>query len=440
MEGVQGIVCAACVARLPFLHQFAQADLQACSSCDGGGASFQPWVACLTCTDGADDGRGVCLACAALCHAGHVLTKPRIMEFEASTAVTHVCSVVTRAPCAAGVRSPTAHATPTHTPTHTTHPLQCDCGTAAFGTRQAPCRATRRAGEGSGAEDAVGAEATAAPAASAEAAGIAEAVELSSVASPLPPPQQPQPPASGALTPTAKRPPMGVPRWCAARGGATAGTAASIPHMAEASIFLTDDSDLCAALCDCDDCMRVYATSSNFAAIMLQSASDGAAGHAHPEGSSSTRPRAADFAAVPALLERLAESARARGAALAAAVGGPHATDAAAPGAAARGSGVGDDDDDLATAVSSALAHAQAAGFRTSEEVSRERVLQLKPEEQRVAAAAYGDLREVLFEMLRGRVAAAAARNEPVPVIGPADIAEAVAALTEQRRKRARAS
>jgi hypothetical protein len=42
---------------------------------------LQPWVVCLTCTAGADDGRGVCMACAAACHGGHVLGKPRITEF-----------------------------------------------------------------------------------------------------------------------------------------------------------------------------------------------------------------------------------------------------------------------------------------------------------------------------------------------------------------------
>jgi hypothetical protein len=42
---------------------------------------LQPWVACLTCTQGADDGRGVCMACAAACHADHVLGEPRITEF-----------------------------------------------------------------------------------------------------------------------------------------------------------------------------------------------------------------------------------------------------------------------------------------------------------------------------------------------------------------------
>lgn len=42
---------------------------------------FQPWVCCLTCTEGADDGRGVCMACADTCHIGHVLTQPRITQF-----------------------------------------------------------------------------------------------------------------------------------------------------------------------------------------------------------------------------------------------------------------------------------------------------------------------------------------------------------------------
>jgi hypothetical protein len=42
---------------------------------------LQPWVACLTCTDGADDGRGVCMSCAEKCHAGHIMTKPRVTQF-----------------------------------------------------------------------------------------------------------------------------------------------------------------------------------------------------------------------------------------------------------------------------------------------------------------------------------------------------------------------
>ena len=56
---------------------------------DGGGSAcvidtpynFEPWVCCLTCTAGADDGVSVCLGCAASCHAGHVLTPPRLSDF-----------------------------------------------------------------------------------------------------------------------------------------------------------------------------------------------------------------------------------------------------------------------------------------------------------------------------------------------------------------------
>jgi hypothetical protein len=43
--------------------------------------NFEPWVCCLTCTAGADDGVSVCLGCAAACHAGHVLTPPRLSDF-----------------------------------------------------------------------------------------------------------------------------------------------------------------------------------------------------------------------------------------------------------------------------------------------------------------------------------------------------------------------
>ena len=43
--------------------------------------NLQAWVACLTCSDGADEGSGVCMACAERCHAGHVMTKPRITLF-----------------------------------------------------------------------------------------------------------------------------------------------------------------------------------------------------------------------------------------------------------------------------------------------------------------------------------------------------------------------
>lgn len=51
------------------------------SADDAAQAALQPWRVCLTCTNGADDGRGVCMACAESCHAGHVLGKPRTTGF-----------------------------------------------------------------------------------------------------------------------------------------------------------------------------------------------------------------------------------------------------------------------------------------------------------------------------------------------------------------------
>jgi hypothetical protein len=46
------------------------------------GSRLQPWVVCLTCTKGADEGEGICMACSKVCHKNHVLSKPRITEFE----------------------------------------------------------------------------------------------------------------------------------------------------------------------------------------------------------------------------------------------------------------------------------------------------------------------------------------------------------------------
>lgn len=78
---------------------------------------FQPWVCCLTCTQGADDGRGVCLACANECHAGHVLTRPRITQFacdcvELSSKVTsHILS--SSVPAASATELPASTASTT---------------------------------------------------------------------------------------------------------------------------------------------------------------------------------------------------------------------------------------------------------------------------------------------------------------------------------------
>ncbi len=120
-------VCASCVASKPFLQRLAlyrpgvcgslvKSDVSALPSMEGVAAAsseaavgapapapgydvgagagaavavqaqarvrVQAWRACLTCSEGADDGAGVCEACATACHAGHVLTAPRITAFE----------------------------------------------------------------------------------------------------------------------------------------------------------------------------------------------------------------------------------------------------------------------------------------------------------------------------------------------------------------------
>jgi len=117
--GCDTLICASCVSRRPFLRSFGRFTPGRCAlpqsatvapaaaagtgsptpgaggaaatspvaETDVTGASgpagfiLQPWATCLTCTGGLDDGRGVCLACAAACHAGHVLDATRITFF-----------------------------------------------------------------------------------------------------------------------------------------------------------------------------------------------------------------------------------------------------------------------------------------------------------------------------------------------------------------------
>ena len=196
------VVCRRCVAARPFLTPFAvRGDRGRCS---GGAAeaALQPWRVCLTCTEGADDGRGVCMACADTCHAGHVLGRPRVSEFF------------------------------------------CDCAELCKAcTLTAPAAA----------------EAPAAPAAAAAAAlqPTAAAAAAEELAAPAPAPA----PASPETLTTAPPSPATValaPRWCAAQAAAAADLSAGevVPDVA---IFIDDIEALIAHLCPCAACMNVYA-------------------------------------------------------------------------------------------------------------------------------------------------------------------------------------
>lgn len=256
---VESHICAACVARLPFLRAFAQYRRDVCSkrlsrvapasaSKAGGSAAkagisapalsepvasstapsvsaeaaspatvvspapseacapgsalstrseepspptmLQPWAACLTCSEGADDGRGVCMACAGACHAGHVLTEPRISEFF------------------------------------------CDCAELTAGA--GGCRCLEAPAPG------------AAPTAPAIRTCL---VPTAAAATPV------KPPTVGSAAPTYGGSEAGLRAWCAAIPVVDA-SLATVPN---AAIFLSDDDDLLMQLCRCDACMSAYA-------------------------------------------------------------------------------------------------------------------------------------------------------------------------------------
>jgi hypothetical protein len=130
------MVCAKCVDRIPSLKHFTKYPATTCTFQLSGDAApsardsvpgtsaevdpsivavplaqLQPWVACLTCTEGADDGRGVCMACATCCHAGHILSSVRITEFFCDCREMGKCSLPT-----APLAIPTAPFCCTHAP------------------------------------------------------------------------------------------------------------------------------------------------------------------------------------------------------------------------------------------------------------------------------------------------------------------------------------
>jgi hypothetical protein len=229
---VGALICPACVAAHPFLACWAGAagggGGAACAGKEAARSALQPWVQCLTCSGGVDDGAGVCLACAAACHAGHALTPQRISDFF------------------------------------------CDCGQLA-----PPAGAAAAGASGSS---------------SGSAAAAAAAGSCCALSSVQPPPLPPQPPvdaaaaaaaqplptlplsgarrqreagdAEGTTLPTPKA--ARAYRWCAARAAAAAagepaaaagaGSAAPLPPM-----LLEELDTLLAVLCLCEACMAAYA-------------------------------------------------------------------------------------------------------------------------------------------------------------------------------------
>jgi hypothetical protein len=238
---VDALVCADCVKTQPFLAQFSFSSPGTCANTrvnarpnrasggaiateaaegDAGGAaasgaaspviasgddtySLEPWVCCLTCSGGADDGQSICMSCASTCHVGHVFSSPRISDFK------------------------------------------CDCISAR---KLACCLSTQELSEkltstgvGSGVSDDVAAE----PASSSKKRPRSESAEGELIST------LPQPPPAAALRATA---PVLRVQWCAA--------SPSLPQpglQTVAPMLLGALDSLLMRLCRCSDCMRSYA-------------------------------------------------------------------------------------------------------------------------------------------------------------------------------------
>ncbi|RYG56788.1 hypothetical protein EON66_02020 [archaeon] len=270
--GCEAFVCARCVAHRPFLQPYTQYNPAACTRpTDARGAecsTLQPWRVCLTCTMGADDGRGVCMACAARCHAGHVLGEPRITDFYCD------CSEVLGEAAKHSARPGT-----TGTP-HDAPGAACKLANAA---KVATCEGGSCASR-----------------AQAGVAGVPPTSEAVATTSSSAPAASNEPGTSSACEPTSPSrlasivgiaPPDPSAAWCAARDGyvlpqqrfaeaaaalhaaaATNGAAAAadvcvsgrlpkteLKKVSPVCIFITDDNDLLLHMCRCEACMKVYA-------------------------------------------------------------------------------------------------------------------------------------------------------------------------------------
>lgn len=213
----EGVVCHCCVQKHPFLRCFARYDSRSCSKLAPGAEAtgiMQPWVVCLTCTRGADDGRGVCMACAAACHAGHVLGVPRISVFACDC--TDLCATCTHVAAAAAV---SVHESP----------VLVDAA------------AMPELSEGS----------SATPVKLAAAASVASSTPVaSSVHTPATPGDE-----------TFICPPDPAALWCASRAVAVSEDTPAAHHnfVDKVCIFLAEEDDLLLRLCRCLPCMRAYA-------------------------------------------------------------------------------------------------------------------------------------------------------------------------------------
>ncbi len=218
---VGALVCARCVGAHPFLRAWAAAEHPARPRPPA--FSLQPWVGCLTCAAGADDGAGVCLACARACHQGHVLTAPRVSEFACD------CGPLRAGAAGGGGGGGGAGAVGA--------PPPCACAAAAG----AP-PAEGAGAEGAGAEGAASGSSGAGAKRKREGEGEAEGGSGGGGGG-----------GGGGEAAAAVEP----PRWCAARAPAPA--APDAPDAPPPPPFLLESLEaLTARLCRCDVCMAAY--------------------------------------------------------------------------------------------------------------------------------------------------------------------------------------
>ena len=340
------------------------------SSGGGGGAPqptcLQPWAVCLTCTDGADDGRGVCMACAAACHKGHVLSKPRITEFYCDCG-----ELLAEAAKREGADAANAKCCIADAPV----PSAAVSSEGSSGETQAPCVYQAWC------------------AASGGEASLASSSANSS--------------SSGACSM-----PSATPSKAAASSASCASQpvipASALSSVAAGSIFITDDDELLARLCRCASCMQRYA-SDGCATWFFDSPVDAAG----ISGGDVVDAEAA--AAVPQMLERLASQAQrqvatttagnSNGSSSASSSSSSSSSSAAAASSSSSAPAAGaaaEDDDAVASKVGRVFSALAASGFKTSFERGMSALSALPVTQQLDAMAAYSQLREGFLAFLKG--------------------------------------
>ena len=429
MGTVGAFICAGCVASLPFLAVHAAYDSGTCANhskalaepAGGGSMRLQPWVCCLTCTEGADDGRGVCMACAARCHAGHVLTQARITEFSCD------CGELTTGKGGSGCRARGCN-------------IVVDARSTPSGDVAPGADVSAAADAAAVAAEAVSGDTLAVATATAP-APAAEPAAAAAVSSPQHRLNTPAAAAVAAVDTLAAASPLPA-AWCASPSSGSSGASATAPsnpsRAPNAAMFLEDDYALVSRLCRCDACMRQYA-SAGVATWFLDALDE-------DESRSVVDPETAQ--AVPVLLQRMTENSQLQSAsgATASASGSAVSSSSSHPASAALLAGGGEvaggagalptapsslSTDALATKVSEALTQLQQAGFKTSYQLSQEAFTSLPRERQLDAMHEYNNLQEGIMPFLRE--AAEAGR-----VITAEDVHAWFANLTNARRVRPR--